>query len=937
MDEQTYYNDSLAGLEAIAQYSEAAAEAAERTADATEFMGSSVADLIKQYQKEANRKSSKKSGSGASDIGGSVSDILNQVHDFDDTAKEKGNDVIDFFSRFHSDVISKYTTGSLDGFTDTIDSITNILSRLTSSIDLTGITPANAEAMKLIIESMSSNILVLGQSLARSAIFYKTAEPAIPIIGRVITNLLSTIYENLGDKEDVERAKIAAETIYILSGSVFKLSKALALSTPFMILAIPGAAAFSAIMSIMSPALSKLAVQAPMIKEGSKAMRHMSISMIAFSGSMAISALVLKNLEKEDIPKFIALYGAMGVSALVYQQIGRHGTSIVKGSIGVLAMSASTLIFTKTTEMAVESVPDPMKLGLLALEMGGMALVYGLIGKFSGNILMGSLAVAAMGLSLMLLANPLDTISDVLDDNGDILWKLPVLLTGLGAVYALAGTPPIPLLIMAGAAAFATIGGSLMVISAGLKKMSEINMTQEDSMNMRYAIEGVVRGFSESFRGMTVKEAVTLPLKITAVAGMGGALALLGIGLGKYKDAASGWDEEDTDQLNYMITSLSESFALAGSPDGMSKIFGFKVGKSDTERGIDSTMRMGKNLRRLSQGIKEWKEMDLSEQDMQIISDNVTRVLTTIPNIFAGIGKSQREDSTNQLDFLGMSFSIPFTKTDVELGIESTMKMGDNLKTLSDGVMAWKDFDASSLVQIQDNILSVLGAIPSAFAEIGKEERETSKGILWWKKGDVERGAQVFDTVGPTLRSVADLVMGFKDIPDVASHAENMGKGVSTILQHLATGVGYFDDGKIKLLEDLPEPLSQLTKVFLEWKDIFKDFMQMDFAKVEEAAVLALKLDRIQRGLRYEEAETETDDGLTTQGIKTSSTGEANAANAAVAPTIAAAESEMMKQLLIVLSELQQGVTLNTAAVVEVKEHLMAGTIKTKNVGDDVF
>ena len=607
-----------------------------------------------------------------------------------------------------------------------------------------------------------------------------------------------------------------------------------------------------------------------------------------------------------------------------------------------------------------------------------------------------------------------------MDDNGDILWKLPVLLTGLGAVYALAGTPPIPLLIMAGAAAFATIGGSLMVISAGLKKMSEINMTQEDSMNMRYAIEGVVRGFSESFRGMTVKEAVTLPLKITAVAGMGGALALLGIGLGKYKDAASGWDEEDTDQLNYMITSLSESFALAGSPDGMSKIFGFKVGKSDTERGIDSTMRMGKNLRRLSQGIKEWKEMDLSEQDMQIISDNVTRVLTTIPNIFAaigkseredspnqmdilgvkfgipftktdtelgiqttmkmgnnlkmladgitawkdmpltetdlqvvsdnitrvlttipnifaGIGKSQREDSTNQLDFLGMSFSIPFTKTDVELGIESTMKMGDNLKTLSDGVMAWKDFDASSLVQIQDNILSVLGAIPSAFAEIGKEERETSKGILWWKKGDVERGAQVFDTVGPTLRSVADLVMGFKDIPDVASHAENMGKGVSTILQHLATGVGYFDDGKIKLLEDLPEPLSQLTKVFLEWKDIFKDFMQMDFAKVEEAAVLALKLDRIQRGLRYGEAETETDDGLTTQGIKTSSTGEANAANAAVAPTIAAAESEMMKQLLIVLSELQQGVTLNTAAVVEVKEHLMAGTIKTKNVGDDVF
>lgn len=1045
MDEQAYYEHSLQGLEAIAQYQEAAAEQLGRTADASEHLAGSVSELIKEYQKE-NTKKSKNSGSSVL-MGGSVSDILNAVRGFDDKSQAKADAVIDFFSKFHTDVIGKYTGESTDAFNTTIDGISNNILTLGESLSKVapyyaksaqvlpmvahavtelmavvgkdGKTVEEAQVTKIVIETMANNVLVLGQSLARSTKFYKAAEPAIPIIGRVITNLISTIHQNLGGKDDLERAMLAAQTIEVLSRGIFGLSKALAISAPLMVLAIPGAAAFSAVMRIMSPAMNKLAMNADDIREGSRAMRHLSLTMLMFSGSMALSAMVMSTMDAKDIPKFVGLFAAMGVGALVYNQIGKHSSSIIKGSLGVMAMSGATLIFAKATHLAVETVPDPAKLALLALEIGGMALVYGLIGNFSTNILMGSLSVAAMGLSLMILSKPLGNMADTMDEHGDMLWKMPVMLTGLATVYAAAGIPVVSGFIMLGAASFAAIGGSLILLSSGVKKMTEINMTEEQANNMQFTIQAVVRGFAHSFRDVSVKEAATLPLKMAAIAGMGASLAILGMGVGKYKQKAGDWDEEDSDQLVYTISSLSQAFATAGSTDGQSKLFGFNVGKNDTQRGIDATMKMGRNLRRLASGISEWKEMDLTEDDMQLISDNVmrvlttipnifaaigkseredsanqaeilgvkfgipftktdtelgiqstmkmgknlknladgirawkdmpltpadlqivsdniTRVLTTIPNVFAAIGKSQREDSANQVSFLGMNFGVPFTKTDVELGVESTMKIGENLKTLSDGVMSWADFDTASLPQIQENILSVLGAIPSAFAAIGKEDRDTATGALWWKKGDVERGAAIFDTIGPTIKSVADLVMGFKDVPDVSTHAENIGLGISTILGHVAKGASHFDDDKIKILEDLPKPLSKLTDVFKDWSDIFKDFMDLDFAKVEEAAVLAIKLDRIQKGLYYEDAVVETDEVPEVQEAGTYSAA-VTAAAAATAANPAASTNQIMAQLLTAINQLQQSVNANTNAVSDIKEQLVAGTIKTKDMSNNEF
>jgi len=1102
MDEQSYYEHSLIGLDTISQYAEASSMSNERTADATERIASSVSDFIKQYNKASSKKDTKGKSGKTTSIGGSVSDIVKAVKEFDGSAKEQGDNMINFFSRFHSDVVSKYDEKTTDGFGDTINmlamTVTSIDSMLKSASKITptmaetlassverilkgfdkitpesaqafntivdtlsnnvlnlgqslsksipyyvkaqvavplvtktikqlmdvgrnaDITPQDAETVSRIIETLASNVFVLGQSLARSSKYYKAAEPAIPVIGKVITNLITTIYENLGGKDDLDRALLAAQTIEVLSRGVFSLAKSLAFSAPLMILAIPGAAAFRVVMKIISPALQQLSKVAPEIRDGSKALRGMALSILLFSGSIVLSALTLRTLEGNDILRLTALFGAMAVGALVFYAIGNYAVPIIKGSIAVISMAASIWLFGLGIKSATENIPDLGKVGLLALELGGLALTYGIMGSFATNILLGALSVAAIGLSLMLLSNPLKSIAGTLGESGDVLWKLPVLLTALGVTYAAAGIPVVAGFILLGAGAMAAIGGSLILLATGLKKMTEIQMTAEDAKNIEYAISGTIKGFTNGFKGLSLKEAITLPLKIAGVGAMGLSLRVFAGGIGKWKEEASDWGKKDTDQLIYTINSLSKAFAVAGSTEGQKKLFGFKVGKNDTERGIASTMKMGRNLRKLAKGISEWQEMDLSQEDMQVLSDNITRVLTTIPNIFSAIGKSQREDSSNQMSVLGVSFGIPFTKTDVELGISSTMKMGNNLKNLADGISAWKDmpltpevmqtitdnitrvlttipnifaaigksqredsanqvsvlgvsfgipftktdvelgisstmemgtnlktladgvfawkeggkggFKSEDLPKIQENILTVLSSIPSAFAAIGKEDRETTKGILWWKKGDVERGVDLFKTIGPTIKFVADLVMGFKDVPDVTTHAENIGKSVSTILMHVASGLEHYDDSKIKILKDLPKPLGELTKVFKEWGEIFKDFMNMDFVKVEEAAVLALKLNRIQKGLEYEDTTVETEGVGETKSIETKPKKNKEKSAAEIRKE---AENQIMSQLLEVMNNMQQTMMMNTAAITEMKDQMLSGVLKTKEVSND--
>jgi hypothetical protein len=79
--------------------------------------------------------------------------------------------------------------------------------------------------------------------------------------------------------------------------------------------------------------------------------------------------------------------------------------------------------------------------------------------------------------------------------------------------------------------------------------------------------------------------------------------------------------------------------------------------------------------------------MKITEKDLDAITYNVSKVLNTIPSIFATIGQRDKGGSSGSL--ISSIFGSDFSKGDIEQGIQSTEKLGTNLKNLADGIMAW--------------------------------------------------------------------------------------------------------------------------------------------------------------------------------------------------------------------------------------------------------
>lgn len=690
------------------------------------------------------------------------------------------------------------------------------------------------------------------EDLAKAAPTLLLLSPVLPLLGNSIGAFVTAI-----DASVHEDTKSRVGVISAVGKAVFQFSM-------YMLGSVPGAIAGIAVIPIVALTAGPLLFALTKIKdvkkvnEGIGMLPKLGLGILAFSASMAASALIIGAVSVDPV-KFAVLFGIMGLSALTMGLVGKFAPQIRDGNFAVVGMGLSILAFSGAVYFATKLVPPFEQSANLLLTIGTAGLVFFIAGKVFKEILLGSLAIAGMGLALMLISNPIKTIASAMSENPQSLWQLPVLLTGLGAVFALAGAGPVPLLIGAGALAFGAMGLALMGLSTGLEKILNLPViTKERAEGIELALKAVVTGFGKSFSDLSLKESLTLPLKIPMVGLMGLSLMSLSHGLKAYQQNAGDWKQSDTELFVGTIRGLSQGFAIAGSTDGMSSLFGFSVGKNDVERGIDSTMKIGRNLKELSEGILAWKSMEFTEADVQQVSDNVSMILNTIPAVFATIGAREAE-STGTMSFYGLTFENPFSKGDVSRGIESVEKLGGTLKSLADGVMAWSDggkagFKSDQVPKIKQNILDVLSIVPSAFAEIGREDKE-SEGIFPWSDGDITRGVELVESLGPSLSSIADLLNAVKgqDITEVTDQlvtnlprlfrtyasaltdyanmlgddvdaeeiADGLG-GLTDTLKSMASATSMVNDEVDKLV-NFNDPLKDIAEVLKDINDTMKD------------------------------------------------------------------------------------------------------------------
>lgn len=672
-----------------------------------------------------------------------------------------------------------------------------------------------AESAGSVLQVMSADIGKFASDLSIAAPTLIAMSPIIGAAGSSIGKFIAAMDEHLTEGVG-ERVGVLAD----LADGVKKFGLSMLIASPGILL---GAVALPLLTLSITPllwVLSKIK-DVKKINEAIGVLPKLGLGLLAFAGGFAASAMILGAVSVDPV-EFLGLIVVLGASALAMKLIGQHNKDINRGSLSVLGIGLSTLAFAASLSYASSMIPPLEDSGRLLLTLGATGALFFVAGLGWKNILLGSLAFAGMGISLMILSNPLQELNNAVSGDLDTLWQVPALLGALGGTFALAGAGPIPLLIGAGALAFGAMGIGLISVSKGLEKMLGLpTITQEKADGIEMALRAVVNGFGKSFEDLTLKESLTLPLKIPMVALMGLSMIGLSHGIKVWKSNTGSWTADDTELFKGTISGLSEGFAVAGSTDGMSSLFGFSVGDNSVERGIESTMKIGANLKNLSEGIMAWKRMELTPADVQLIGDNVSRILNVIPNIFGQIGAAER-GSQEEASFLGMTFPKAFDKGDVEMGIDSVENLGGTLKSLADGVMAWADggkagFNSAAIPQIKDNIQSILSIIPAAFGDIGKADRAT-EGWFPWSEGDIAKGVALVEDLGPSLSGIADLLASVKG-EDITATTTNLVENIPRLLTGYATGLNDFaniyneDIDAEQVIEDIGDLVDVIKKL----------------------------------------------------------------------------------------------------------------------------
>ena len=675
-----------------------------------------------------------------------------------------------------------------------------------------------------------------------------------------LQNTISTISNTISTIQLNDDAIASVDMLASATKNMIGTSSLLAISSPLLAIGVIGAMALIPTMWALNKAFSFFDKESiDNMSEAKESIRGMGFTILLFSGSLALATMTASYVY-DNLGSLMGVIGFMGLSAIAFSMIGAHNDNINKGSLAILGMSLTTYLFSLSIAETSKNLEDVGIDGMLMLAgvLTGTGLIYAMAGKMASNILMGSLAFAGIGLSLMLLSSPLVEISTVLGEHGDAIWKIPAMLTGMGLVYAGAGTMIAP--ISLGAVAIGLIGGSLWAIGKGLQALMDADMSKFDPNAFTNVMGGLVDGFSK----IGILDMVSIPLKIPVAIGMAMAVGQLGSAVGEWKKNGS-WTQEDAnsfsftmsamvnvftsdvdwdsvengidatiglgenlveladgvrawetidfdinavkDNVSLVLSTLPTIFAEIGKMDANGDTW-FDFSGGDVERGINSSMRLGKNLVNLADGVRAWETIDF---DINLVKDNVTTILTTLPTIFAQIGKADAE-TDSWFDFSG---------GEIERGISVSMDLGDNLTKLADGIKAWETIDFDIDI-VKDNIKSVLETLPDVFAQIGKADAETDS---WFdfSGGEIERGITLVTSLSTPLAQISESLKIFDSLNTKSMSGSNMGSMVSGLINGVVMGIRVVTQDDITTMGLFVKPFGELTDILPEFSKNLED------------------------------------------------------------------------------------------------------------------
>lgn len=648
-----------------------------------------------------------------------------------------------------------------------------------------------------------------------------------------IIDLIIGLNKKLADSKkngvNTKNIKEFISTITLLSDGMLKFTASMALVTVLAPIAALGVLA-SLVMIKMSHWLFD-AMGDPRdyknIIQGAEALKIMGTSLLMFTASMALSAIITSAVFGKGLSSFEDVLATVGVFALafvtyaIFTAISAGKEPALAGAKTLALMSLGLLMFAGTfylTTLMVKSIFNSDSIGgenwaamgttvlIFGLALGTLAL-FNMIAAGAPTSMVGAASLMLMSVGLLMFAGTfyLTTmmVKSMLGDKG---FDDPNNLTAMAGTVAIFGLA-IGLLALFGLAASlapASMLGSISLITMSLglllfgftfKTVSEMLPDEKERNSM---VEFITLSIIKLTAEFTMAGLAIIPIGLgaAAVAMMGGSLISLGKGLGEFQKLA-----EDKIDLKELFVEYDKSpdrkglipTVLTGVRDAFASLVSAKSIKQNIKAKAGQLVAagMGQVLSKLAIGVGAFglmttKGVPILDKDGNItgwsgpidfplVADNLAKVLTAVTDAVTSVIDKNGAD-TVEIDvpgFLGLGkkrMKVP----KAQAAIQSLMGLGELMQGLSKGIETFGKLDQKKLPAIKKNMEDTIKAIGEAFTKVigeGGTVEIDVPGFLGIGKKRMEipkaqAGIQALMGLGEILGGMTNAIDTFKDLDD---------------------------------------------------------------------------------------------------------------------------------------------------------------------------